>query len=143
MANAIWLLTALPSWYVGAAMAPFSAGALTLVPAMGLFSLAVGVILGAIGRRRELLWFLALVAASELLVVIGGAMRGQVRPNGPEGPLDAGLLLFLAAQFVVSGYLIYRIKGARAPASALGVFCVTYAAAAVFVAAMSFTDNWL
>ena len=140
MANAIWLLTALPSWYLGAAMAPFSAGALTIVPAMGLVSLAVGVILGAIGRRRELLWFLALFAASELLVVIAGAMRGQVRP---EGPLNAGLLLFLGAQLVVSGYLIYRMKGARAPASALGVFSVTYAAAAVFVAGMSFTDNWL
>jgi hypothetical protein len=143
MGNAIWLFTALPSWYLGAALAPFSAGALTLIPAVGLLSLIIGVILGAVQRRRQLMWFLLLFVSSEVLVAISGVMRGQVSPSGPANLLDAGLLIFLGAQFAVSGFLIYRVKAARASASALGVFSVTYAAAAIFVAAMSFTDNWL
>lgn len=140
MENAIWLFAALPSWYVGLAMAPLSFGVLTLVPAIGLCALVVGVVLGAIGRRRALLWFLALAAASELLVVVAGLMRGQV---GSTAALTVGLNLFLAAQLGASSYLIYRSKGNRAAASALGIFCITYAATANFVAAMSFTDNWI
>lgn len=124
-------------------MAPLSAGALTLVPAIGLIALATGVVLGAVKRKRDLLWFLALFAASEALVAVAGAMRGQVPLGEPENLLSFGLLLFLGAQVAVSGYLTYRMKGARAAASALGVFCVTFAAAAAFVAAMSFTNNWL
>lgn len=143
MGNAIWLLTALPTWYLGAAMAPFSAGVLTLLPAVGLLALLGGGVLGFIKRRRDLFWFLALFAASELLVAIAGLMRGQVRPSGSEIALSTGMLLFLAAQCVASGYLVYRIKGSRVAASAFGFFCITYAAAATFVAAMSFTDNWL
>ena len=141
MANAIWLLMALPSWYFGAASNPFSGGALTLVPAVGALSLIVGTILGVIQRKRDLLWFLVLFALSEMLVVIAGVMRGQVRPM--SGPLNVWLYVFLGLQLVLSGYLIYRIKGARTSATALGVFSVTYAATATFVAAMSFTDSWL
>lgn len=141
MANAIWLLLALPTWYFGAATVPFSSGALTLVPAIGSLSLVLGVIIGSIQRRRELLWFLALFAMSELLVVIAGMMRGLVNPM--SGALNVWLYVFLGFQCALAGYLIYRIKGARASAAALGVFSFTYATAATFVAAMSFTDTWL
>ncbi|WP_333570998.1 hypothetical protein [Sphingomonas sp.] len=143
MGDAIWLFTALPTWYLGAAMMPFSGGVLTLVPAIGLFAFAVGIVLCAIMRRRALLWFLALFAASELLVALAGIMRGEVRAVGSSTPLSLGLNLFLGAQILASGYLIYRIKGARAPAAALSVFSVTYAATAAFVASMSFSDSWL
>lgn len=143
MGNAIWLLTALPSWYFEAALAPLSAGVLTIVPALGVLALIVGVILGGIKRQRELLWFLTLFGASELLVVVAGFERGQVRANGTESFLNTFFLSFLAAQLAVSGYLTYRFKEARASALALSLFCITYAAAAAFVAAMSFTDSWL
>lgn len=141
MGNAIWLLTALPSWYFGAASTPFSGGALTVVPAVGVLSLVVGTIMGVIQRRRALLWFLVLFALSEMLVVIAGLMRGQVRPMSAS--LNVWLYVFLGLQLALSGYLIYRIRGARTSATALSVFSVTYAATATFVAAMSFTDSWL
>lgn len=140
MNNAIWLLTALPSWYLAGATNPFSAGVLTLIPAIGLLSLTLGVIFGTIKRRRELLWFMLPFALSEGLVAIAGMMRGQV-PGSAE--LTVVILGFMATQLVVSGYLIYRIKGARISATALSMFSLSYAAFSIFVAGMSFTDNWI
>ena len=142
MNNAIWLLGALPSWFFDRATHPFSAGALTLIPAIGLLSLALGVITGAIKRRRDLLWFLLPSALSQGLVAIAGIMRGQVPYSGITA-LTVGILTFMAAQFIICGYLIYRVKGARVSATALSVFSVTYATFSVFVAGMSFTDNWI
>jgi hypothetical protein len=141
MGNAIWLITALPGWYLAAVAAPFSAGALTLVPAIGSVSLAVGLILGAIQRRRGLLLFLIPLVLSEGLVAIAGLLRGQVPSDSVL--LEPSLLGFIAVQFAVAGYLIYRMRGARAAASAFSVFSVTYAAFGGFVAAMSFTDQWV
>jgi len=142
MNNAIWLLTALPTWYSEGAAHPFSGGALTLVPAIGLLSLLIGIIMGAIARRRGLLWFLLPFAFSECLVCVAGVMRGRV-PYSQSAPLEIALYIFLAAQVAVCGYLIYRLKGARISATALAIFSVTYAVAGMFVAGMSFTDNWL
>ena len=141
MNNAIWLLAALPLWYFSAVTVPFSAGALTVVPALGALSLAIGAVLGVIQRRRRLLLFVLPFAFSEILVAVAGVMRGHVPVTG-DAVLNVGLLVFFAAQIAISGYLIYSIKGARASAAALGVFSVSYAAFGVFVAAMSFTDNW-
>jgi hypothetical protein len=141
MGNAIWLITALPVWYGSALIAPFSAGFLTLVPAVGSLSFAAGVILGAIKRRRELLLFSIPFVLSEALVAIAGLLRGRVLYGSAF--LDVLLLAFIALQFAIAGYLIYRIKGARTSATALGVFSVTYAAFGTFVARMSFTDRWL
>ena len=142
MGNAIWLLTALPSWYLEGAAHPLSAGALTLIPAIGLFALLLGAVLGVAARRRELLWFLLLFGLSEVLVGLAGLMRGQVRPSASDG-LAAILYAFLGLQLSVSVYLLYRIRGARLATAALGIFSVTYAAYAIFIAGMSFTDTWL
>jgi hypothetical protein len=139
MNNATWLLMALPSWYLGAATNPFASGSLTLVPAIGLVSLVVGVMTGLLKRRRELVWFVLPFVLSEILVGVAGALRGQLTGNAST-PL---LLTFFGAQVAGSSYLIYRIKEARLSAVALGVFTVTYAAAAVLVAGMSFSDSWL
>jgi hypothetical protein len=142
MNNAIWLLTVLPNWYLEGATHPLSAGALTLIPAIGLLALAVGLILGAIKRRRELLWFLFPFALSEGLVAIAGIFRGSV-PYGASTGLSIFFLVYLAAQLVAFGYLIYHIKGARTAATALSIFSLSYALFATFVAGMSFTDSWL
>lgn len=143
MGNSVWLLTALPSWYLDAATHPSSAEALTVVPAIGLVSLLLGMILGAMRPRQELLWFLLLFVSSEALVGIAGAMRGQVRAGTSIRILGVALYAFLGFQLAASAYLIYRIRGTRASAAALAVFSLTYAAAAVFVASMSFADEWV
>jgi hypothetical protein len=139
MNNAMWLLTALPTWFLEAAADPFGSGALTLVPAVGLLALVVGVIAGVLRRRRELLWFLLLFAFSEALVAIAGGMRGQLRGS----LLNAAMWAFLAAQAAASAYLVYRIRGARLSAVSLGFFSLTYACAASLIASMSFSDVWL
>jgi len=140
--NLMWLPLALPRWYIDGATHPFAAGALTLLPAVGMVSLVLGVVLGALSRRSGLLWFVSLFVLSEALVAAAGLMRGQA-PLGGSTLLNVGLWTFLGVQLAVSGYLIYRTKGARLSAAALGLHSVAYAATASFVAAMSFTDTWL
>lgn len=39
MGNAIWLFFALPEWYFSTILQPFSAGPLTVIPALGIVSL--------------------------------------------------------------------------------------------------------
>lgn len=147
MANAIGLLVAVPLWYLLTVGFPLAAGALTLVPAAGTLSLGLGVVLGAIRQRRDLLLFLLPFALSEILVGVAGAMRGQVRIGEADPALvdlvHGGLFIFMAVQVAISAYLVYLLKGARSSAIALAIFTVTYAAFAAFVATMSFSDTWL
>jgi hypothetical protein len=145
MANAFWLLVALPLWYFASVASPFTA--VSLVPAVGALSLVIGLALSFFQRRRELLFFLIPLALSELLMIIAGAMRGQGH-LGQASPVlvnftNGGLFVFMAVQVAVSAYLLCLLKGARSAAAALAIFSVTYAAAAAFVAGMSFTDVWI
>jgi hypothetical protein len=139
MGNSIWLFLAVPPWYFSSILAPFSAGYLTIVPALGTACFGLGVIFGAISRNARLLLFLLPLLLSELYVAYAGLMRGTMK--GDEGgPL---LFSFIGIQLVLSAYLIYRVKGARISAALLFVFNITYALFAAFIAGMSFTDNWL
>ena len=139
MGNAVWLSFALPNWYFSALLAPFSAGILTAIPALGIVGLTIGAVWGLMKRRRGLLMFLLLSAASQVLVVVAGFMRGSLR-DGADQPI---LLAFLLLQIVVAGFFVFRLKGARLPAAALAVFTVSYALFAAFVATMAFRDTWL
>ena len=139
MDSALWLVLALPAWYFATLTSPFSAGALTLVPALGAISLAAGVVLAVKSRQRRLAIFLIPFAFSEVLVAVAGALRGQV-----DGfTANAILMTFLAMQVGFSGWLVYRLKGARTAASALAIFSITYALFGAFIAVMSFADTWL
>ena len=142
MGNAIWLLRVLPDWFLTTVADPFSAGALSLVPAVGTVSLAVGLIIAVIQRHRGLLLFLLPFLFSECLVALAGIMRGQVSSDGAT-ILQVALLAFLAIQVGICGYLTYRLKGARWAGTALSIFSIAYAAFSMFVATMSFTDTWL
>lgn len=133
MGNAVWLFFALPVWYI----ATLSAGVLAVVPAIGIVALAVGVARGVAERRLGLAIFLVLPAASHALVVVAGLMRGKVHNS------DVIIWTFLLLQAIAAGCFVFRLKGARIPASALTVFALSYAFFASFVAAMSFSDVWL
>lgn len=139
MGSAVWLFLALPEWYFSAILAPFSAGVLSVVPAVGIVALVVGAVWGVAKRRLGLLVFLILPAASQALVAVSGFMRGDLRNHESEVILSTFLLL----QAVAGGYLVFRLKGARLPASALSVFSLSYAFFASLVASMAFSDVWL
>jgi len=139
LANALWLLLALPKWYASAALRPFSAGLLTEVPGSGLFALAVGAVASIAHPHKRLWWFLASVGASELLVTIAGALRGNLRGTSAS-PILMG---FVALQLALFGLLIWRCRGSRLAAVALSAFCLTYSLEAGFVAGMAFNDDWL
>ena len=84
MDNAVWLFLAVPAWYSSAIISPFGAGPLTEIPALGIASLAVGIVLGILSRKTSLLIFLLLPAASQILVVVAGLLRGAFRSDGNQ-----------------------------------------------------------
>lgn len=139
MDDAIWLFFALAQWYFPTIFSPLSAGYLTLIPAIGVVSLVFGVVLGIRARRRSLLLFGLLALASHVYVAIAGFFRGSL-PGSDSHPL---LLAFLLVEVVISCYLVYRLKGVRIPAIFLAIFTSSYAGMACFIAAMSFTNDWL
>lgn len=139
MGNAAWLTLALPQWYFPAFLAPFAAGGLTLIPAVGVLALLIALGLAAVRRRREVVWFLGPAAASHVLVAIAGLMRGRLEENAS----NVVLIVFLVAQLVGCGVLIWRLRRARVEAALLTVFALTYALFAAFIASMSFNDVWL
>ncbi len=139
MGNAIWLFFALPVWYFSTIAAPFSAGMLSAIPALGIVCLIFGVVCGTLKRRLDLSMFLVLPAASQALVVVAGLMRGSLTVQVSEPMLATFVLL----QIAFAGYFVFRLKGARLPAVALAIFTSSYAFFAAFVAGMAFADRWL
>lgn len=139
MGNAIWLFFALPEWYFLSILAPFSAGVLSMIPAAGIVCLLVGAVWGAMKRRPGLLLFLLLPLASQVLVAVAGFMRGEVSHGVSEIVLSA----FFWGQAAVAAFFVFRMNGARLPAGFLGLFSLSYAVFASFVASMSFSDVWL
>lgn len=139
MASAVWLFVALPIWYFSTIFAPFGAGVLTAIPALGVLCLAVGVVLAILSRETGLWLFLLLPAASQLLVAVAGLMRGSL-PHSASHPI---LFIFFLLQIALAGYLVWRLTGARRPATMLAAFSSSYAFFAAFVALMAFSDDWL
>ncbi|WP_150525800.1 hypothetical protein [Roseibium sediminis] len=137
--NAVWLFFAVPEWYFEAAFSPFSAGALSQIPLFGVISLMIGLVSGAVLKRKALFFLAILPLLSQLLLIVAGVYRGQLK-DGSDQPI---LLAFIVIQILVAVLLIYRLRGARLPAFALSVFSITYAFFAAFVATMSFQDVWL
>jgi hypothetical protein len=141
MGNAVWLFLAVPAWYSSTIVSPFSAGPLSAIPALGILSLTIGVVLGIVKRKTSLLIFLLLPTASQILVVVAGFMRGAFRSDANQ--LTLWILTFVLLQMAGAGYIVWRLKGARGPATAIAVFTSSYAVFAAFVAAMAFSDDWL
>jgi len=79
----------------------------------------MGVVLGIVRREKGLLIFLLLPAASQILVVIAGFLRGSFRSNDSQ----IGILIwaFVLLQIAGAAYFVWRLKGARASDS-LGTF---------------------
>jgi hypothetical protein len=139
MGNAIWLFFALPDWYFSSILAPFSAGVLSMIPAAGIVCLLIGGVWGAVKRRAGLLIFLLLPLLRQVLVAAAGYMRGDVDNDTSEVVLS----VFFWSQVAIAAYFVFRLQGARLPAVLLGLFSLSYAVFASFVASMSFSDVWL
>ena len=143
MGNAVWLFWAVPVWYFSTLSMPFSAGPLSAIPASGAICLVIGAGWGVIKRKMNLLLFLLLIVATQVLVVVAGFLRGSLRGTTNQLTLQTLLGAFLLLQIAFAGYLVWRLKGARWPAVALAIFTSSYAAFGAFVAAMAFSDDWL
>jgi len=114
-------------------------GLLSLIPFIGTVALVAGAVLGILRRRPLLFVFLLSPFLSECYVGIAGALRGQLRGNASLGPV----CIFAVIQTWLILFPVYRLKGARLPASALALFCMSYGLFAWFVGAMAFADDWL
>jgi hypothetical protein len=139
MESAIWLLLAAPKWYFETLLDPLGAGIFSEIPALGASACVAGLILSALRRRKGLLLFLIPFAASETLVAVAGALRGRIA----QSPAGWIALAFPLAQAVFSLWLLWRLRGARAPAAALVIFSLSYALFTAFVAGMAFADDWI
>lgn len=95
--------------------------------------------MGAVKRRLGLLIFLLLPLSSQVLVAVAGFMCGDVDNDTSEIVLSA----FFWSHVAIAAYFVFRLKGARLPAVLLGLFSLSYAVFASFVASMSFSDVWL
>jgi hypothetical protein len=142
MGNAIWLFWMVPVDYFWTIASPFSTDLLTIVPVLGILSLAIGVVTGIAKREKRLLLFLLLPAASQFLLVVAGFARGAFRHNPSHLSLWI-IWTFIMLQIAGAAYLAWRLKGARVPAAAMGVFTSSYAFMAAFVASMALNDDWL
>jgi hypothetical protein len=109
---------------------------------LGILSLAIGVVTGIAKREKRLLLFLLLPAASQILLVVAGFARGAFRHNRSQLSLWI-IWTFILLQIAGAAYLAWRLKGARVPAAATGVFTSSYAFIAAFVASMALNDDWL
>jgi hypothetical protein len=146
VSNAIWLFLAVPAWYCSIIISSLSAGLLSVIPALGILSLAIGIVVGIAKRERGLLIFLLLPAASQILVVVAGFMRGAFQPEANQlDQLALWIILatFMLLQIVGAAYIVWRLEGTRGPAAAIAIFTSSYALFAAFVGAMAFSDSWL
>ncbi len=154
MGYVVWLLFEVPKWYFSVVLlspravlaSPRSDGLLLIsivIPTIGIIGLIIGGVWGAVVRARGLLLFLMLPAASQILVAVAGLMKGQFREPSLYHLISVLLEIFVLLQIAGAGYLVFRSKGARLPATALAIFTSSYAIFASFVAAMAFTDLWV
>jgi len=139
VSNALWLSVALPDWFFSTLLNPFGEGLLTAIPAFGAMCLAFGVFVVVVNRQFGALIVAVSPAFSHLFVACAGFLREQVdRDIAPYV-----LISFVALQVALVGYLLYRLANARIAVALLGVFSLTYALFAAFVASMAFSDVWL
>ncbi|MEZ5809914.1 MAG: hypothetical protein R3D45_00740 [Rhizobiaceae bacterium] len=139
MNNAIWLITAVPQWFVATVTTPFAQGFVSAVPAFGVYFLAIGIVLGLFSRRLGLLTFLIPLGLSVALIAAAGYMRGRIYDTTF---LEPGMLAFVCVQALLAVYLAYRVEGGRLPGTALAGFSVAHALFVSDIATMSLTNNW-
>lgn len=142
MGNAFWLFLTVPIWYFSTTTSPFNAGPLSAIPALGILSLVIGIVTGAVKRETRLLIFLLPLAASQILVAAAGFLRGALR-HDPNGLLLWIIGTFIFLEIAGAAYAVWRLKDARSPAAAIAFFSSSYALFSAFVATMAFTDDWI
>ena len=135
----MWTLWQTPMWFLETVLYPFQEGALTLIPAVGTVCLITGVLWCVFRPARELLWLAVPFLVSTAMLLIAWMLWEQV----PRGQANATVLVFLAIQASVIGFVTYRLRKRLGPAVLLAVFNATYALFAGFVAGMAMTGSWL
>lgn len=138
MGSAAWLSIRLPLWYFKSVLHPFTAGVLTIVPAMGVWCLTVGTVFVITRKQWNFLFFLLSITFSHAYVALSGFLRGEF----PQGSISLALI-FLSLQITAIGFAAYKCIKDWATIPLIAAFCITYAVYAQFVAGMSLSDVWL
>ena len=139
MDSAIWLLTELPEWFFSSLRDPLGAGALTIIPFVGIWALVVGTILLFWGRSVRLLWFIVPIFISTVFVAAAGLFRGVFS----DLVLYWFLSVFSFSYLGIVFFLVYYCRKYWLPALMFATFNLSYGVFALFVGYMSLTDNWL
>lgn len=93
-------------------------------------------------RLREL-WMLILLAFPPILIAYGTEFEGAAA-HLPEWNWTSGMiLLILGLQLVVSGILIWKLRGMRMACVCFAVFAMCPSLGAALEATMCVTDRWL
>lgn len=134
MRNAIEAFFLLPRLYFELIVQPGFLGGLQFVPAFGTACLAVGLGLSAKFPHKGLLAFLLPAFGSSLLV---GALELGARSlvSDIREPLIWG---FLVSHLALTGYLVFHLREAWQPATAFGLFSLTYVP---FTTVVAMLDN--
>ena len=106
-------------------------GFISIVAWVGLLCLAGGLIMGLLGKRKELLWFFVPALLSHFFLVFYFAAVFLLQSVSPSKVTDIVSLAFVVIEASILLALIIRLKGARIPAAALSVFCGAYTLIAV------------
>jgi hypothetical protein len=131
-----------PADYGSTIVSPFSAGALSAIPALSIVSLAIGVVVGITKRETRLLRFLLPVAASQIFLAVAGFEQGAFRHDANQLALWI-IGTFVLLQIAGAAYIVWQLKGARGPAAAIAIFTSSYALYAAFIASMAFHGDWV
>ena len=136
METLISSLISLPMEFFELSMRPFDGGALTLIPAVGVICLAIGLIAGAISRRAELIAFLLIPACCQIFIVVADSMNGELSTD-MSGPI---VWSFALSQFFIAYRLVERMR-AKFAATFLAWFSVAYSIITAFIAGMTFSGT--
>jgi hypothetical protein len=128
----------LPDWFFFELSDPYDGGALTLVPALGMFGLSVGALFAILRPRWGLLLFAVPPLGSEALVYAAARFGRQVAAQW----VDPALIAFLVAEAIWCGLAIRWSRGSRLAAGGFTLFGLCYALFATLLAARAFTNNW-
>jgi hypothetical protein len=126
-------------WFVMLAFAPLAFGPASLLVTLGLICLIAGLVLVWRRPSRRLGWMAVPFVASELLAASTYIAPGKLTQE-EAGPI---LMIFLLAMLALVPFFIWRARGYRPAATALGIAGLSYSLVASFFAAMAFTGSWI
>lgn len=93
-------------------------------------------------QTREF-WLLTPLLFTVILIAFGTIFYVEYGPPENQDLKVQIILMILALQVLVSGVIVWKLRGLRASSACLLLFLFCFSAMAGFIAAMSVTGSWL